>query len=176
VVPPFIPDITYTFTAAGLDPSVWSATPSQLVDVVSQTLNARGEYVFAPESGNYMARLKASSMVEPTTLSLAFYAPGESRVTFVIKFVNFEGGDPFNDFATVLDVVQEPSPSTTSLFTIGSSSLPGYDDSDWLTITKDITTGGFHYLTFTVQNVYDDHAPNSSELLVYSVRIQRNSE
>lgn len=182
VVPPFIPDITYTFTSAGLDTSVWTPNPPQLVDVVSQTTSKVNTFfgdppdVFAPVPGNYMARLKASSIVEPTTLSLRFYAPGQSRVTFIIKFVNFEGGDPFNDFATVLDVVQEPSPSTTSLFTIGSPNFPNFVDSDWLTVTRDITSGGFHYLTFTVQNVGDDYAPNSSELLVYSVRIQRDSE
>ena len=183
--PPFIPDITYTFTSAGLDTSVWTPNPPQLVDVVSQTSSIYGllqgpaNDVLAPVPGNYMARLKASSMVTPTTLSLPFYAPGQSRVTFVIKFVNFDSaGNPesYNDFAIVLDVVETPSPSTTELFKITTFEAGVYTDSDWLTITKDITTGGNHILKFGVQNVGDESLVHSSELLVYSVRIQRNSE
>jgi hypothetical protein len=96
-------------------------------------------------------------------------------VTFVIKFVNFEEEVRFNDFATVLDVVQEPSPSTTTLFTIRSSDLPIYTDSDWLEIRREIPNGGNHNLTFAVQNVLDGNLTHSSELLVYSVLIERDS-
>jgi len=180
VVPPFIPVSSYTFTAAGLDTNVWGPYTTGLVDVVSVTSSAyasvtEGEPdVFAPQPGNYMARLKASSPVTPTVLVLPFYAPGRSVVTFVIKFVNFEGGQ-YNDFATVLDVVQEPSPSTTTLFTIRSSDLSFSTESDWLEIRREIPNGGNHNLTFAVQNFFDDNLRNSSELLVYSVLIERDS-
>ena len=182
VVPPFIPVSSYTFTAAGLDTNVWGPYTTGFVDVVSETssfyVSAYEEEpdVFAPQRGNYMARLKASSSVTPTVLVLPFYAPGRSVVTFVIKFVNFETGQVVvDDFATVLDVVQEPSPSTTTLFTIRSSDLPSWTDSDWLEIRREIPNGGNHNLTFAVQNVFDDNLDYSSELLVYSVLIERDS-
>jgi hypothetical protein len=181
VVPPFIPVSSYTFTAAGLDTNVWGPYTTGLVDVVSATSSFYVSFfeeepdVFAPQQGNYMARLKASSPVTPTVLVLPFYAPGRSVVTFVIRFLSFEQDAWFNDFATVLDVVQEPSPSTTTLFTIRSSDLSFSTESDWLEIRREIPNGGNHNLTFAVQNVFDDNLDNSSELLVYSVLIERDS-
>jgi hypothetical protein len=169
-LPPSIPDVTYTFTADGLDTSVWSSSPTALVDVVSSSKDAFEEDVDAPVPGNYMARLKASSPVNPTVLVLPFFAPGRSEVTFVIQFLHFDGGFGFSDIATVLDVVQTPSEITTLLYS--SVGVGNYAKTGWLTITRVIPNGGQHNLTFTVKNTDDELAP--SELLVYSVRIVRH--
>jgi len=180
--PPFIPDIIYTFTSAGLDTSVWSPYTSGFVDVVSQTIpidfinEGIPSPVYAPQPGDYMARMRTQPM-EPgspntqTVLVLPFYSPGRSIVTFDIKFLSFDS--TYQDIVSVLDVVMTEPTSTTSLYSATIANYP--NPPEWLTITGEILNGGYHYLTFMLTNGGQANPIGASQLLIYSVRIQRDN-
>ena len=91
------------------------------------------------------------------------------------RWFNMDDGIDYNDRATVLDVVTTPPTSTTQLYSVTSSDLGVYIDSEWLTITREIPNGGYHNLTFTVENGGNNSPYNASQLLVYSVVIVRDS-